>query len=87
MTFTDNDYKWLKDPENKNKIIEIGCEFMQALLTRMEGDESLLDRAIERMKLINGPETKCLCRDSDVEQCFNHKWIRDAEAWRKAGGK
>ncbi len=50
-------------------------------------DEPLLDRALELMKRINGPESKCVYADSDVSQCVNHMWIRKAEAWRKAAGK
>ncbi len=56
-----------------------------ALIERMEGDERLLDRAIERMKLINGHESNCVILD--WKECKNHQWIREAEAWRKADGK
>jgi len=48
---------------------------------------SLLERNLERMKLINGPEDKCVFPDNDME-CQNHKLIRETEkAIAKAEGK
>ncbi len=45
--------------------------------------EPLLRRALDRMRLINGPETKCVyagCRHGgDVSKCPNHQLMREIE--------
>lgn len=39
----------------------------------------LLDRALERMQLINGPDSKCIC---NPHICENHTLINDIQAFR-----
>lgn len=40
--------------------------------------KELIERGLAQMKAINGPEEECI-----IENCKNHQWIRDVEAWRK----
>lgn len=85
MTFTDNDLARLKDLFKATGGEDNGM--LPVLIARLEGDESLLDRALERLKLINGPEEKCIYADTDVTQCVNHQLIREIESWQRSTRK
>ncbi len=91
--FSDDDLKRLKEAVKAHQdVCRCTCktgqvETIEALLARLKGSEGLLDRALERLKLINGPESKCVYADNDVLQCENHRLIREIEEWRLAAKK
>lgn len=86
--FSDDDLKLLK--YDMAEILYRSGEYipnkgiLEALLARLEGSESLLDRAMRRLQLINGDESKC-CMNPD--SCMNHSLIREYETWRKSKGE
>lgn len=67
-----------KGAEINAKVSKLAVEESAELRRKLERARGALATGIERMRILNGPDSNCVYT-GDLEHCANHYWIRDAK--------